>query len=100
MTSDEVDSTSARVFPVNISVTIEHAAWLIVQPSPSNEMAEMLSVAIDLQIEGHDVTATGIAALLNDRCVCQRPVVPRALIVIQYEVDLCLAIHDAAPFPG
>ena len=89
----------ARVFPVNISATMEHAAWLIVHPSPSNEMAAMCG-SIHLKIEGHDVTATGIAALLYDRWGCQRPVVPRALIVIQYEVDLCLAIHDAAPFPG
>ncbi len=58
------------------------------------------SVAIYPQVESDNVTAAGVAALLYDRCVCQRPVVSWALIVIQYEVDLCLAIHDAALLSG
>ena len=69
MTSDGVVSTSASVFPVNISVTMEDAAWLMVQPSPSNEMPVDAPVAIYLQVERHDVAAARVAALLDDRRV-------------------------------
>ena len=41
MASGGVSSTSSSVLPWNISATIEEAAWLIVQPSPSNEMSSI-----------------------------------------------------------
>ena len=92
--SDGVASISASVLPVNISVTMDDAARLIVQPSPSNEIATDTVFAIHLQVEtSQRHRSLGCRPSGSTDGILQRAVMARVLVMIQDEVDLRLAIH-------